>query len=51
MALHENTTEKIQELMKNSPLQSITDQRVTNLNQLLNYFKAWKQTFHRRTDV
>ena len=39
----------------NSPLQSITDQRVTNLNQALNYFKAWKkevlQTFLRRRDV
>ena len=39
----------------NSPLQSITDQRVTNLNQVLNYFKAWKQelqqTFHRKTDA
>ena len=39
----------------NSPLQLITDQRVTNLNQVLNYFKAGKQelqqTFHRRTDV
>ncbi|XP_068696117.1 uncharacterized protein [Montipora foliosa] len=39
----------------NSPLQSITDQRVTNLNQVHNYFKVWKQelqqTFHRRTDA
>ena len=67
MALHENnSTEKTQEFIKmcemlwnvfndNSPLQSITDQRITNLNQVLNYFKAWKQelqqVFHRRTDV
>ena len=67
MALHENiTTEMTQEFIKmcemlwnvfndNSPLQSITDQRITNLNQVLNYFKAWKQelqhTFNRRADV
>ena len=58
--LHENNpTEKTQEFMNvfkdNSPLQSMTDQRVANLNQAFNYFKAWKQdlqqTFHRRTDV
>ena len=67
MALHENiTTEMTQEFIKmcemlwnvfndNSPLQSITDQRITNLNQVLNYFKGWKQelqhTFNRRADV
>ena len=67
MALHENNiTEKTQEFIKmcemlwnvfndNSPLQSITDERVANLNQVLNYFKTWKQelqqTFHRRTEV
>ena len=54
MALHENnTTEKTQEFIKmcemlwnvfkdNSPLQSITDQRVTNLYQVFNYFKKNK---------
>lgn len=67
MASHENTTtEKTHEFIKmcemlrnvfndNSPLQSITDQRITKLNRVLNYFKAWKQelqqTFNRRKDV
>ena len=67
MDLYENnTTEKTQGFMEMwemlwnvfndyRPLQSITDQCITNLNQVLNYFKAWKQelqqVFHRRTDV
>lgn len=37
------------------PLQSLTDSHITNLNPVLNCFKAWKQeleqTFHRRTEV
>ena len=39
----------------NIPLQPMTDSRITKLNQVLNYFKAWKhqlnQTFQRRADV
>lgn len=67
MAAHENNaTEKTQEFITmcetlwnvfndSRPLQSMTDPRITNLNQVLNYFKVWKQdleqTFLRRIDV
>ena len=67
MATHENDiTTETQEFISmcetlwnvfndNTPLQSPTDSRITKLNQVLNYFKAWKhqlnQTFQRRADV
>ena len=67
MAAHENNeTYETQEFIcmcatlwdvfnDSMPLQSITDPRIAKLNQVLNYFKTWKQhlsqIFQRRADV
>ena len=67
MAAHENNeTYETQEFIcmcatlwdvfnDSMPLQSITDPRIAKLNQVLNYFKTWKQQlsqiFQRRADV